>query len=417
MPCHEQLRDVCRRGEVVEALQEARPRTTPSRQFRNLLPGDHAPWFGLDVGAPNELMLHHAGGRYVVLCFFGSARLPHAQEMMAALKANRQLFDSTFAIFCGVSFDPADAGEGRIGSVVARGLRFTVDRDYHIGRLYGALPEDAAAGEEAPYRGMWLVLDPTLRIMAQFPMTQQASRAAEVMSYLNSLPPPGSFAGVSLQAPILMLPNVFERELCQRLIALHDSEGGRDSGVMRIVDGKTQEVIGRGKKRNDYVIRDPALRRLTHERIARRVLPEILKTYQCRLTRIQRYTIGCYSAEDGGHFGAHRDNTTPLTAHRRFAVSVVLNDDYDGGLVGFPEYGSKTYKAPIGGAVVFSCSLLHEVSSVTRGKRYVFLPFLFDEPAMEVYRKAHPEQPAEGTDITFVPSVPHPSGSIVYGDF
>jgi hypothetical protein len=29
--------------------------------------------------------------------------------------------------------------------------------------------------------------------------------------------------------------------------------------------------------------------------------------------------------------------------------------------------------------VVFSCSLLHEATPVTLGKRYVFLPFLYDE--------------------------------------
>ena len=33
------------------------------------------------------------------------------------------------------------------------------------------------------------------------------------------------------------------------------------------------------------------------------------------------------------------------------------------------------------GAVVFSCSLLHAVSRMTRGHRYAFLPFLYDEEA------------------------------------
>jgi hypothetical protein len=31
--------------------------------------------------------------------------------------------------------------------------------------------------------------------------------------------------------------------------------------------------------------------------------------------------------------------------------------------------------------VVFSCSLLHEARPVTRGKRYAFLPFLYDDEA------------------------------------
>ena len=82
----------------------------------------------------------------------------------------------------------------------------------------------------------------------------------------------------------------------------------------------------------------------------------------------------------GGFFRAHRDNTTAGTAHRVFACTVNLNaEEYDGGDLRFPEYGARTYRAPTGGAVVFSCSLLHEAMPVTRGKRYAFLPFFYDE--------------------------------------
>ena len=37
-----------------------------------------------------------------------------------------------------------------------------------------------------------------------------------------------------------------------------------------------------------------------------------------------------------------------------------------------------------GAAVVFSCSLLHAVSTVTDGRRYAFLPFLYDDAAAKV---------------------------------
>ena len=50
----------------------------------------------------------------------------------------------------------------------------------------------------------------------------------------------------------------------------------------------------------------------------------------------------------------------------------------------FPEFGQRTYRAPTGGAVVFSCSLLHEATPVTSGRRYAFLPFLYDEAARKV---------------------------------
>ena len=44
----------------------------------------------------------------------------------------------------------------------------------------------------------------------------------------------------------------------------------------------------------------------------------------------------------------------------------------------------KTTAPPAGGAVVFSCSLLHEATPVTRGTRYAVLPFLYDEAAARI---------------------------------
>jgi predicted 2-oxoglutarate/Fe(II)-dependent dioxygenase YbiX len=99
---------------------------------------------------------------------------------------------------------------------------------------------------------------------------------------------------------------------------------------------------------------------------------------------MERYLVACYAAEDGGHFRPHRDNTTKGTAHRRFAVSINLNSDFEGGEVSFPEYGPRGFKPPPGGAIVFSCSLLHTVFRVKRGRRYAFLPFLYDDAAARI---------------------------------
>src|SRR5215208_5943087 len=81
---------------------------------------------------------------------------------------------------------------------------------------------------------------------------------------------------------------------------------------------------------------------------------------------LERYIVSCYAAEDGR---AHRDNTTKGTAHRWFAVSINLNSESEGGEVSFPEYGPRSFKPPPGGAVVFSCSILHGVSKVTSACR------------------------------------------------
>ena len=167
---------------------------------------------------------------------------------------------------------------------------------------------------------------------------------------------------------MLVLSNVFEPEFCQHLIGLYEAHGGEQGGFMREVYAKTVGVQDqRHQVRKDYTIEDRTLMAQTQARILRRVVPEIEKVHCFRVTRMERYLVGCYAAEDGGHFGAHRDNTTAGTAHRRFAVSINLNAAFEGGEVSFPEYGPRSFKPPPGGAMVFSCSLLHAVSRVTSG--------------------------------------------------
>ena len=117
-------------------------------------------------------------------------------------------------------------------------------------------------------------------------------------------------------------------------------------------------------------------------------MPEVRKAYQFRASFIERYIVACYDAGEGGYFRPHRDNTTKGTAHRKFAVTINLNaEGYEGGDLCFPEFGRETYRAPTGGAIVFSCSLMHEALPVTRGRRYCVLPFLYDEAA-SVIREA-----------------------------
>jgi predicted 2-oxoglutarate/Fe(II)-dependent dioxygenase YbiX len=99
------------------------------------------------------------------------------------------------------------------------------------------------------------------------------------------------------------------------------------------------------------------------------------------VTRTERDLVARYDADSGGHFGPHRDDTGASVAHRRFAMSIPLNQDFDGGELFFPEYGSQGLKPAAGTAIVFSASLLHRVAPVTTRRRYVFLTFLFDEAA------------------------------------
>src|SRR5262249_879140 len=123
----------------------------------------------------------------------------------------------------------------------------------------------------------------------------------------------------------------------------------------------------------------PELRDVIRGMIVRRLLPEVERFFQYQATRMDRQIVSCYDSAIGGHFYRHRDNINAGAQHRRFAVTINLNKDYDGGDLIFPEFGRRCYRAPHGGAIVFSCGALHEVTPVTRGKRYAFLAFLYGE--------------------------------------
>lgn len=109
------------------------------------------------------------------------------------------------------------------------------------------------------------------------------------------------------------------------------------------------------------------------------MVPEIAKSFQFQATRHDNLKIGCYEGTTGGHFGVHRDNDSPGVAHRRFALTLNLNDGYEGGHLRFPEFGPHLYRPEAGEAIVFSCSLLHEALPVTRGTRFMVICFLFGE--------------------------------------
>jgi len=331
--------------------------------------GDPAPWF--EAPTPDSAHFHFSTtvGRYVLLGFLPPPG-PERDAAMAAFLPHRALFDDHQLTAFLVLRDAASIAQARNQPP---GLRWFFDPAGELSRLYGALD---AAGQPHPY---WLLLDPTHRTLAALPIAD----TADLFARLEALPSVAEHAGVELCAPVLIAPRVFEPELCRRLIALYESHGGAASGVMRDVDGRTVGVMDNFKRRRDMTIEDPALRGELMNRIARRLVPEIAKVFQFQVTRLERYLVACYDAAEGGYFRPHRDNETLATRHRKFAVSINLNaEDFEGGDLRFPEFGPRTYRPPTGGAVVFACGLQHEARPVTRGRRYAFLPFLYDEAGM-----------------------------------
>jgi predicted 2-oxoglutarate/Fe(II)-dependent dioxygenase YbiX len=336
--------------------------------------GDPAPWF--EAATPTNPHFHFSTcvGCYMLLGFLPSPG-PVRDAALSAVMAHRGLLDDRKLAAFLVLRDAASIAQARNRST---GLRWFLDADGAVSRLYGALdgPQDDAG--EHPY---WLVLDPSHRVLERFAI----SNVAGLFATLKTLPEVADYAGAELFAPVLIVPRVFEPELCKRLIAYYEAAGGAQSGVMRDVDGRTVGVIDDFKRRRDVTIGDKALRQEILARLQRRLIPEIAKIYQFEVTRIERYMVACYDAADGGYFRPHRDNETLGTAHRRFACSINLNaEDFEGGDLRFPEFGHRTYRPPTGGAVIFACGLQHEATPVTRGRRFAFLPFFYDEAGQAI---------------------------------
>lgn len=327
----------------------------------SLKPGEPAPWFRGATPSNPEFTFDSVAGRYILLAFLpreDAARL----AALKALAGRRALFDDARASAFAVVRDPQTAA----GAQDMVGIRWVLDLDGAVTAQF------APAGGEPP---AWMLLDPTLRLLHSF----ELGEAEALFATLAALPPPAEHAGVATQAPVLIAPRIFEPELCQQLIARHAQTQGQPTGVMRDRGDRTAYVMDELKRRRDVVIDDPALVAEIRERLETRLFPQIERGFSFQATRIERYLLSCYSADDGGVFHAHRDNTTFQTAHRKFAGSINLNDDFVGGDLRFPEFGRTVYRPPIGAACVFACGLLHEATQVTAGRRYAFLPFFYDE--------------------------------------
>ena len=343
--------------------------------------GETAPYF--EAAALNgnpRYVFDSAAGRPILMLFLGSGRWASSAEALAAIARHESLFDDDNACFFGVTVDSDDAAQRRIAQRLP-GIRWFLDYDAAVSRIYGAARSKDGKADYIPH---WLLLDPMLRVVARAPIDKGDNMVALLRNMISR--------GVeNSHAPVLTVPNVFEPDMCRRLIGLYERHGGQDSGFMRQEGDKTVPKLDhKFKRRSDYTIKDEELKRALLDRVARRLLPPIHKAFQFHATRIERWIVACYDGESGGFFRPHRDNTTAGTAHRAFACTINLNaEEYDGGELRFPEFGPRTYRAPTGGAVIFSCSLLHEATAVTRGKRYAFLPFFYGEAGAALRERNH----------------------------
>jgi predicted 2-oxoglutarate/Fe(II)-dependent dioxygenase YbiX len=300
-------------------------------------------------GAPARFYAH-AGGRPTAVVFDGAGDDPRLVDLASRLTAR------------------ADVALCRVTSrelVADTDMAVWSDPDGAVATAYGV-----AAGELTV-----VVLDPNLRVVGVAVGDHVTDRVVELLDTAAHRDPA---VQVAAQAPVMLLPRVLDAAYQERLIRVWEEDGSVETGV----ENSSGDVLDASyKRRRDHTIHDAELLRELSSVVGRRVMPEVRKAFAFRATRFEGFKIGCYDASTGGFFRPHRDNLTSSTAHRVFALTLNLNDAYEGGQLRFPEYGNQLYRPDAGAALIFSCAHLHEVLDVTAGRRFVLLSFLYGEPA------------------------------------
>jgi len=222
-----------------------------------------------------------------------------------------------------------------------------------------------------------LLLDPNQRVLSApagvDPAAQLADVEARLAAWSGSNQPRGP-------APVLLVPNVLPPELCDRLVGLWEAENREG----KVSAGTRENFYSPGRKKNrEHVVQDPEALRLVASYVTRRIGPELAKAFAYdRPYRLENFIVLGYTPERQDFFGRHRDRYLPEHP-RRFAMSLNLNDGYEGGELRFPEYSDTLYKPDKGMACIFSCSLLHEALPVRSHRRFTMTTFFLsaDPPA------------------------------------
>ncbi|MGP1394352.1 MAG: redoxin domain-containing protein [Inquilinaceae bacterium] len=366
-----------RRGGQAPASRIA-PAAATSGRATLLAAGDRVPDFLLpDQNKAVDPFYDLVGGGPVVLHFHPGGGRPEWRAARDGLAARFDVLRDRGVEVFAVSTDTLAAN-----CVQAKedALPFPLLTD-PAGRVHGlcGVPVHEPGSGDADVSIVTFVLDANQRVEHVF-QGDGPGHADRVVAALEATVPADAPALVTRAAPVLLIPNVLDRAACQRLMTLWRTGGNRPSGTLTMGQGGAEARADRAevKRRRDHHVQDPALFAELTQQVFGRVAPEVKRAFDCDLERVEEFKIVRYDSEEGGFFRPHRDNSIPARAQRRFAMTLNLNDGYEGGHLRFPEYGPQLYRPRPGEAVIFSCAVLHEATDVTAGERFVLLSFLLD---------------------------------------
>lgn len=371
--------------------QSAPQAQRPAQAAQPLAPGDFLPDFQLpDHLNRTSVLSTQMLGKPVVLLFYSGNGLPAAQKQLKRFAALAKELEEVAHVFA-ICPDPPEANAKAAGLT---GFPFQIlcDGNRQLAAAFQVQHNLQPVGDPLGTAALTCVLgDRNRRLVRIDRDIGDADYAETLLAELRDSPEPAA-AELPAVAPVLYVPRVLEPEFCRRLMEIHEADNEPSFAAQDSQEGARSNRDAAVKVRRDHYVRDPALFNDIKWRIDRRVLPEIQKAFYYRVAGVEEFKICRYDAEDHGHFIPHRDNNTLSGAHRRFAMTLNLNPagpegEYEGGYLRFPEYGPHLYRPGAGDAVIFSCSLLHEATEVTQGRRYVLLSFMFGDDGPEILRR------------------------------
>ena len=179
--------------------------------------------------------------------------------------------------------------------------------------------------------------------------------------------------------------NIFTPEECKKIIEIGTS--GKDAspltyGIVGDMAGTTDDLKKVAEVRRSpisWIRSDVADNRWIFERLAANITNINDQFFNYELTDIQSLQFTSYDAKEKGFYGKHIDMMYKGTGTRKLSVTIQLSDDkdYEGGdlLLHYkdnPDIGFRN----LGTATFFPSWMLHEVTPVTKGKRYSLVAWI-----------------------------------------
>jgi len=351
---------------------------------RDITPGDRPYLFQRidETGRLFNLADDHASGGYLVLVFAPDLTSEPGASQLRAYEERAASFEAANAKVVIITAQ----SNARANREAKRklGLSFPVLGDPG-GFAFAAYGLHKRGSEVTPTRMRSVVISPYRQIRCYWDIEMTNEHAAKAETVINQAKLAQEASWAAPHAPVLVAPKVFSPEECADLIGEFENKGQLQITPPKPTanpDGVKIPVYEYDRQdRVDHIITDPNRLAFIDQRLKERVFSAISRAFAFNVTRRENLEIARYVGDRSGVEIGHRDNTGAMT-HRRFALSVSLNDDYEGGGLVFREYSDRGYRLPAGSAIVFSSSLLHEVEETTEGVRYNLLSHLYNDASV-----------------------------------